>query len=118
MTMTTERQWWPFAVDEHSEQQSIEMTVKLRFLTEATRCGCKAFVQNNELECGAVGDDARECLIVWRGKQRAEAILLREGELTHKRTFSSVVEGEAFNAAAVVALRWLNDGEFEVEAAR
>jgi hypothetical protein len=115
MNMITDRQWWPFAVDANAEQQSTEMTVKLNFLAEAARCGGRAFVQNNELECGAIGDNGRECLIVWRGKHRAEAILLQSGELKLKRAFSSVVEGEAFNDASAVGVRWLDGRDCHVE---
>jgi hypothetical protein len=115
MSRTEDRQWWPFAADEHAVKNSIDAMMKVKFLTEATRFGCKAFVQNIGGECGAIGDDGRECLILLRTRQRAEVFLQQSDELKHRRMFYKVVHGEALNAAAAVAIQWLKDGNYEVE---
>lgn len=115
MNMTSDRQWWPFAVDADLKQQSAEIRIKLKFLTEATRSGCKAYIQNGELEWGAIGDNGRECLTVRRGTQRAEIILWKDEEMTLKRMFISTVEGEASDIATSVGLRWLIHGEYDDE---
>ena len=73
-----DRQWWPFDVEVRLTRQSIEMSAKLMFLTSALRPGVRPFVQNSDLECGAIAENGRECLIAWRGKQQIGRASCRE----------------------------------------
>ena len=66
-------------------------------------------LQNDELECGAIAENGRECLIVWRGKQRAEVFLIEGGDLKTRQSFGDPNECDAFRQAAEMGLAWLKN---------
>lgn len=109
MSEQTERHWWPFKVEISTVSEFSEAGAKLEFLEEAVKIGAKSFVQNDELECGAVAESGRECLIVWRGKQRADVLLIEGGELKTKQSFVAPNECDAFRQAAAMGLAWLKN---------
>ncbi len=98
------RLWWPFPVVP-SVQQTEDVKAKLFFLEGANLRGCRAYV--DESDCGAIAPDGRECLIVWRGRQRSELLLIDAGVVQVKKMFADLSEGEAFRQASVEALAWL-----------
>jgi len=110
MTTHSDRQWWPFDIDVSTDQKSTETSLKVSFLTNALRPGVRPYIQNCDLECGAISENGRECLIVWRGKQRSELLLWKHEQLMLKRGFTAIGEGEAFRQATSVGLKWLHDG--------
>ena len=101
------RRWWPFELESPIAKESAESNAKREFLDEVTRIGAKGYVQNNELECGAVSENGCECLVIWRGKQRAEVLLINCGKLSLKQSFFSTNECEAFRQAADKGLEWI-----------
>lgn len=109
-----QRRWWPFNVQVTPDKQSSEVKLKLAFLREATDRGLKAYLQNNELECGAVADDGKECLLAWRGKQRTEMFLMESGKLVSRKLYTDHEEGAAFLQASAKALDWIGPKQEEV----
>lgn len=113
MNIQSDRRWWPFAISVDPELQSPENRVTLEFLGEAFRPGVRPYLQCADTEMGAIADNGRECLIVKRGKQRAEIILVESGEARLKRVYSDACEYDALRRASAVALQWLTDGVIE-----
>ena len=115
MSAADDRRWWPFPVKVSAEAMSLELRDRLDFLDEAVRGGLRAYLENNELFCGAISDSGRDCLIIWRGRQRAELILRRDEEVVLKKLFSELAAGEAFRCAAGIGIRWTRDGTCDFE---
>ncbi len=113
MNVASDRQWWPFAKGVSSEKKTAETVAKLDFLTKALRPGVRPFVQHGDTEIGAIADNGRECLVVRRGKQRAEVVLVGQGETRLKHVYFDAGECEAFRKASAVALQWIMDGVIE-----
>lgn len=113
MNRQSDRRWWPFAISVDVETPSPENKATLDFLSEALRPGVRPYLQNSDTEMGAIADNGRECLIVKRGKQRAEIILVESGETRFMHVYSDVGEYKALGKASAVALQWLADGVIE-----
>jgi hypothetical protein len=113
MNPNSDRQWWPFAMSVDPEMQSPENAATLQFLSKALHAGSRSYLQHSDTEMGAIADNGRECLIVKRGKQRAEVILVERGETRHRHVYSYAEECEALRKASATALQWLADGVIE-----
>ena len=98
------RMSWPFKVPP-LERETEEIKAKVAFLQDAQHHGFRSYVDQDD--CGAVAPDGRESLIVWRGKQRAELLLIDAGSVTEKKLFANLSEAVAFRQASVEALAWL-----------
>ena len=111
----TDRQWWPFLVEVAHPHQSPELMFTLDFLNNALRPGVRPFLQNSEGETGAIADSGRECLIVKRGKQRAELILTDRGDIQNRQVFFQLDDYVALQTASSIALQWLTGGLVAIE---
>ena len=96
---------WPFQAPP-LEQQSEEIKAKVAFLEEAHRQGFQAYVDQND--CGATSPNGRESLIVWRGKQRSELLLIEANAVKVRKSFTDLSEAVAFRRASSEALAWLS----------